>query len=550
MNMKFWNYGNGRTSDLGHQTSVVRSRESEVLRLVILAVSMLSTIAYSANAAELQALINLKQSEKGMKPYSWPKPTEAAPALVPLPREMSLTGGTCADAAKPKVERVAGIPPEGYELSVRPDGATIRASDDAGEFYAMQTLAQLRSPGTATIPCCEIKDSPRYPWRGVLLDESRHFFGKETVKAIIDEMARFKFNRFHWHLTDDQGWRIEVPGYPELVEYGAVRKSSPKRPDHGGPCGKEKQIQDGKKYGPFFYTEADLKEIIAYAKERHVEIVPEIDMPGHFKAALAAYPDYACFPKNLASRQPRTTWGIEFDVLCAGNDEAIKFAEGVLDYVCKVFPFGVVHIGGDECPKRRWNECPKCLSRIKTEGLKDAYELQGWFTRHMAEFLAGRGKRTIGWAEYLGAGVPADALGMQWRGESVAKKVDSAARNGHEMVVCPSPFCYLNHAPGLKDDPYPYGGGGRTIEKCYAFDPSEGVSAEAAKRVIGGQGCQWTEYSWDRKDLEWKYWPRLMALSEAFWLGEAKPGFEDFKRRAAIRRDEMVARGVNAAPLP
>ena len=442
------------------------------------------------------------------------------------------------------------IPKEGYRISISL-GIRVSFSDPAGKFYALETLKQLAKPGYGSIsfPCVEIEDAPRYPWRGLHLDESRHFFGKETVKAILDQMARFKLNRFHWHLTDDQGWRIEIPGHPELVEYGSWRPYSPTRPDHGGSVGKEKQVKDGEKYGPYYYTEADLREIVAYAKARHIEVLPEIEFPGHFRAALAAYPAYACFPERIKSRCGRGSWGIEPEVMCAGNDEAIKFVEDVLDYVCKVFPFNVVHIGGDECPKGRWKSCPKCQARIKAEGLKDEHALQAWLTRHMVEFLAKRGKRTVGWAEYLGAGVPKEAMGMLWRGENVARNVANAAKKGHDMIVCPSPVCYLNHGQGLKDDPYPYGGGGRTLEKCYGFNPSEGVSGDAAKHVIGGQGCQWTEYSWNRNDLEWKYWPRMMALAEVFWLGEKKPGLDDFKRRAAVQRESLIKAGVNCAPL-
>ena len=475
--------------------------------------------------------------------------------VVPRPAKVVEKEGSCLVAAKGGAANFAGkvkfstdasIPKEGYRLVVTKGGIAVASSDKAGAFYAVQTLKQLARPQGAgfAVPCVEIDDAPRYPWRGMHLDDSRHFFGKETVKALIDQMARFKLNRFHWHLTDDQGWRIDVPGHPELVKYGSWRPYSPKRPDHGGAVGREKQVKDGKKYGPFYYTEADLKEVVAYAKERHVEVLPEIEFPGHFRAALAAYPAYACFPERIKSRCGRATWGIESEVMCAGNDEAIKFVEDVLDYVCKVFPFECVHIGGDECPHGRWKKCAKCQARIKAEGLKDEHELQGWLTRRMVEFLAKRGKRTIGWSEFLGGKVPKSAIGMAW-----VKPASKAANGGWDVIVSPSKYCYLNHGPNLPNDPYPYGGGNRTIEKCYSFNPSEGVSGAAAKHVIGGQGCQWTEYSWNRKDLEWKYWPRMMALSEVFWLGEKKPGFEDFMRRAEVQREALVKDGVNAAPL-
>ena len=484
-------------------------------------------------------------------------PTEAEICVLPYPTKVVEKKGEFKVPSSKKLtacvrfSKNASLPKEGYTLSVTASGIKVASSDKAGAFYALKTLEQLAKTTNrkTVVPCVEIEDFPRYSWRGLHLDESRHFFGKETVKALLDQMSRFKLNRFHWHLTDDQGWRIEIPGHPELIEYGSWRPYSPKRPPEGGPCNNKKQIKDGKKYGPFYYTESDIKEVIAYAAERHIEIVPEIEFPGHFRAALAAYPAYACFPEKIKSRCGRGSWGIEVEVMCAGNDEAIKFIEEVLDYVCKIFPYECVHIGGDECPKRRWKDCPKCQARIKAEGLKDEHALQAWLTRHMVGVLAKRGKRTIGWAEYLGAGVPSEAMGMVWMGQNVPKVVARATKKGHDMIVCPSPICYLNHGQGLENDPYPYGGGGRTIEKCYAFNPSDGVSGDAEKHVLGGQGCQWTEYSWNRNDLEWKYWPRMMALAEAFWLGEKKPGFEDFKRRAVVRRKALVDAGVNCAPI-
>ena len=482
---------------------------------------------------------------------------QAEVGVVPYPTSVAERPGSFKCPAGKELKQLvkfsmdASVPSEGYKLSVTADGIKVASSDDAGAFYALKTLDQLAKgeAGETLVPCVEIEDAPRYSWRGMLLDESRHFFGKETVKAVLDQMARFKLNRFHWHLTDDQGWRIEVPGHPELVKCGSWRAHSPKRPDHGGPAGRDRQVSDGKKYGPFFYTEADVREIVAYAKERHIEVLPEIEFPGHFRAVLAAHPEFACDEKDIKGEGARCTWGIETNVMCAGNDDAVKFVEEILAYVAKLFPFEAVHIGGDECPKRRWKECPKCQARIKSEGIKDEHALQAWLTRHMVEFLAKHGKRTVGWAEFLGPGVPAEAMGMVWRGEHVARDVMNGAAAGHDMIVTPSPFCYLNHGQKLPNDPYPYGGDGRTLEKCYSFDPCNGVTGDAVKRVLGGQGCQWSEYTWDRKDVEWKYWPRMMALAEVFWLGEKKPGFEDFKRRAAVQRQALVDSGVNCAPI-
>ena len=485
----------------------------------------------------------------------------AAPAIMPAPRKLVEKEGvfTCKGAAaKVAVFEIdSSIPKEGYRISVTASGIKITSSDAAGRFYALETLKQLESQakGGTKVPCVEIEDSPRYQWRGFHLDECRHFFGKEVVKEIFDLMARYKLNRFHWHLTEDQGWRIDVPGYPELVKYGAVRPASVK---HGKKAVKGNKADadklNGVKYGPYFYTEADLREIVAYAKERHIQIVPEIELPGHVYAALAAYPQYACYPENLAARIPRLVWGIEKDVLCLGNDEAIKFMENILDYVCKIFPGDVIHIGGDECPQVRWQTCPKCQARIKAEGLKDHHDLQPWITRHFVKFLEARGKRALGWDEYLLGDIPKSAIGMSWResrsgaGHALVSGA-AAAKRGHDVVMTPCSYCYLDYGQGLKDDPFFYIGGKVTLERCYSFNPCAGVPDDAKAHILGGQGNNWTEYTWNEYDLAWKAWPRMLALSEVFWLGEAKPGFAAFLKRAEVHRSWLIRHGVNCAPL-
>ena len=231
-----------------------------------------------------------------------------------------------------------------------------------------------------------------------MIDCSRHFFSLDELKAIVDTMARLKFNKFHWHLTDDQGWRLDIPGYPELARVSSVRAASAKHRTRPHVRMKDySHLLNGEKYGPFFYTEADVKEILAYAAARNVVIVPEIELPGHVYAALAAYPEFACMPERLKGKGPLCAWGIESDVLCLGNDKAIKFMEDVLDYVCRLFPGDVVHIGGDECPQDRWKTCPKCQARMKKEGIADVHGLQPWITRHFVKFLAERGRRPVGW---------------------------------------------------------------------------------------------------------------------------------------------------------
>lgn len=439
------------------------------------------------------------------------------PALIPAPREIVLTGGTCAHAAKPKIERVAGIPPEGYELSVKPESVTIRASDDAGEFYARQTLEQLKDG--ASIPCCEIKDSPRFKWRGVMIDDVRHFLGKETVKRTIDEMARYKLNVFHWHLTDNEAWRFQVPGYPKITEKG--------------DC----------------YTKDDIREVVEYAAKRNIRIVPEVDFPGHFRKLSSTYPEFTCTADN-----PRDKGRAP---MCVGNPDAVKFVEAALDTVCDLFPESkVIHIGGDECWRYGWKKCEKCKAMMKREGIADVKDLQAWITRHAVNYLAAKGCRAIGWDEMLDAKegyLPASAMGMRWHSEG-AERTARAAAAGHEIVNSHKRFCYFDYSQSLEGDNHRYFGNGRnpvTLEKAYSFDPLAELPPESQQKVVGGQCNNWTEVTYNGKDLEWKLWPRGFAMAEVLWTypDPKKRDFADFKRRVAIHRDAMVARGINAAPV-
>lgn len=472
----------------------------------------------------------------------------AALAIVPQPRKMMVKGG---ETANVKVTRISdcAIPTEGYRLEIAADGVRIASSDAAGAFYAQKTLEQLLDssvPDGRRLPLLEIEDAPRYRWRGVLIDECRHFFGKETLKGVLDQMSRHKLNVLHWHLTEDQAWRLDIPGYPELVRYGAIRPES--------VCHGNRQKTNGIPYGPFYYAESDVREILAYAAERQIMVVPEIELPGHVFAALAAYPEYACFPEHLAKRSPRVRWGIEKDVLCLGNDRAIRFMEDVLDYVCRLFPSEIIHIGGDECPSVMWKTCPKCQARIRAEGLKNEHDLQPWATRHFVGFLARRGKRALGWDEYLLGEVPKNAIGMSWRaggggaGHRFLTPGECVAR-GHDLVMTPKTNCYLDYGQGLADDPFEYLGGCVTLEKAYAFDPCGGVPVELRGHILGGQGNNWSECTWNEYDLEWKLWPRMCALAEVLWTGEDRPGFAHFKNRMRIHRKRLIGQGVNCAPL-
>ena len=471
-------------------------------------------------------------------------------ALIPAPREMKFTGGTFLWRVKysPKVERDSSIPAEGYELSVKPTGVTIRASDAAGEFYALQTLSQLKNG--ATLPCCEIKDSPRFKWRGVMIDDVRHFMGKEQVKRTIDEMARYKFNVFHWHLADDQSWRIDVPGYPELLDYGD---------QYSLITDKELRVRmtEGPRAGRRYYTADDIREVVAYAAKRHVKVVPEIDFPGHFYAVLCAYPEFACKPESVykQGRWPMVEgWRDGREPMCVANPDAVKFVEAALDAVCDLFPDSdIIHIGGDECHFEFWKDCPKCQAMMEREGMTKPQELQAWLTRRVVKHLEKRGRRAIGWDEILDAkdGVlPPKTMGMFWASRGAAR-TERAAKAGHELVNSSTRYCYFDYRQGLSDDKHRYIGGNIPLSKVYAFDPLAGLPAEVSGKVVGGQCNNWAEFTYDGKDLEWKLWPRALALAEVLWTypDPKKRDFAEFERRAAKHRDAMVARGVNAAPV-
>ena len=474
-------------------------------------------------------------------------------AVIPAPRTMTVGCGFCTNDDV-RVETDASVPPEGYRLSVRQDGVRIVSSDAAGRFYANETLKQLKKPDGW--PCVEIEDAPAFRWRGMHFDDCRHFFGKQTLKRTLDLMARYKYNVLCWHLTEDQGWRIEVPGRPELVTYGSVRSQSPRhRATWRKVDGKSvMDDMDETRYGPFYYTEREVKEIIAYAKERQIEIVPEIEMPGHINAALSAYPEYACRPGNLADRDPRCTWGQEEDVLCLGNPEALAFVDEVLAYVAKTFPAKYIVFWGEECPAVRWESCPKCQALMKREGISDPRRLLGWFTRRMVGVIEKLGKRAIGADDCLVFGdAPKSLIGLYWRDFEPTVNGAQGVELGHDMIMIPfqQTYFYLGQGLSADVDPFQYGsvGWSLTLAKTYGFDPAKGVREDLLPRVLGGMGCNWSEYTWNEYDLEWKMWPRGCAMAEVLWCGKHKPGFDDFKRRVARHRVQLIREGVNCAPL-
>lgn len=438
--------------------------------------------------------------------------------------------------------RIADIPtgPEGYTLTANAGGIEIAGKTAHGLFWGVQTLFQLLPSqvygdqriknanwGVAAVT---IRDEPRFPWRGMQLDVGRHFFTVAEVEKFLDYAAMHKMNIFHWHLTEDQGWRIEIKKYPKLTEVGSIRASSPKRDSHG-------QVQDGVPYGPFFYTQDQIREVVAYAGERHIEVIPEIEMPGHSVAALTAYPELGC---TGGPYQVRTTWGVADDVFCAGNEQTYKLLEGVIDEVCELFPSQYIHIGGDECPKARWDNCPKCQERMKAENLKDTRELQSYFVNRIEKYVNRKGKRIIGWDEIIEGGLAPNATVMAWRGAGVGI---SAAKAGHDVIMTPSvSYFAFNESTGPGE---PEGFRGPvTLEDVYAFDPAAGVPENARQHILGSEGCCWSEYFQDFKKVEYNILPRMSALAEGLWSPAKSKDFADYCRRLEAqipRYDAMQA---------
>lgn len=448
---------------------------------------------------------------------------------------------------------VARLGEEGYRLVVTRTGVTITASTETGLFYGGITLRQLlpaeilrsipqpsgSTTGAAqpaepawTTPCVEVEDQPRFGWRGLLLDPARHFLPVPAVEKFIDLMALHKLNRLQLHLTDDQGWRLHLPKYPRLTEVGAVRQESPKpgQRDQG----------DGTPYGPFFYTPEEIRRLVSYAEARHVTLVPEIEIPGHFRAALAAYPEFSCTGGPFAVR---TRWGVEPDILCPGNDAAVAFAQGILQQVCDLFPSPFIHIGGDEAPRERWQHCPKCQARLKAEGLKSEAQLQTWLNHRLEETLASRGRRLIGWDEILEGGLTPGALVTSWRG------VDggiAAARSGHDVVMSPTSHCYLDYAQAQGDGEPEAIGGFVPLDKVYLFEPVPAALArEHQGHVLGAQGNLWSEYLWTARDVEYFAFPRAAALAEVVWSPAANRNFDDFQNRLRVQAQRWDVLGVN-----
>jgi hexosaminidase len=433
---------------------------------------------------------------------------------------------------------------EGYRLSVSAARIEVSAPATHGLFNGVQTLAQLVTPAdeqAGQVRVCEVRDYPRFRWRGLLLDPARHFLPPDFLKKFIEVMACYKFNRLQLHLTDDQGWRLEIKKYPRLTEIGSIRKESPQRGDHGKG--------DGRVYGPFFYTQDQIRELVAFAQARHVTLVPEIEIPGHFGAAVAAHPELSCTGGPF---EVQTRWGVLPDILCAGNDAAIAFVKEVLGEVCDLFPGEFIHIGGDEAPRERWQTCPKCQARKKAERLEREAQLQTWINRQLETFLASRGRRMIGWDEILEGGLTPGAVVMSWRGWQGG--ID-AARAGHDVIMSPTTHCYLDYAQARGPREPECIGGFIPLATVYSFNPEPAeLSAAQRRHILGAQGNLWSEYLWDGKDVEYFAFPRALALAEGVWSPAEGRSFEGFVSRlnaqyARLDRLQVNYRKPDAATL-
>ncbi len=418
---------------------------------------------------------------------------------------------------------------EEYALNVNDKGVTVEASAFGGFFYAIQTLKQMlpaeiygnkKAPAAWVLPYVSILDAPRFDYRGIHLDPCRHFWSIEETKRYIDIAAIYKLNRLHWHLTEDQGWRMEVKKYPKLTEVGAWRS---------GTCiGKDFDSSDGIRYGGF-YTQEQMREIVAYAAERNITVIPEIDLPGHMVAALAAYPELGC---TGGPYEVWTRWGVADDVLCVGKEETFTFLQDVLTELMDIFPSEYIHIGGDECPKVRWENCPLCQARIKELGLKAhgnisaEQELQCYVTARIQKFLNDHGRKIIGWDEILEGNLAEGATVMSWRGTQGGIE---AAKRGFDVIMTPNSHMYIDYYQSQERDKEPLQIGGLiTVPKLYSYEPYEGMEPGTEDHILGVQANLWTEYITTPEFLEYMLLPRMCALSEVQWCNADRKDYNRF----------------------
>ena len=457
---------------------------------------------------------------------------ELAVAEAPVSRAITLSLDESIDQA------------EGYRLVVNADGVEITGASPAGVFYGIQTLRKalpVVEGKVVELPAVKIVDYPRFGYRGAHLDVSRHYFTVDSIKRFVDMLALHNMNRFHWHLTDDQGWRFEIKKYPELNTVGAQRAQT--------VIGRNSGEYDGTPYGPYLYTQDECREIVAYAAERHITVIPEIDLPGHMQAALAAYPELGCTGGPYEVWQ---IWGVSDDVLCAGNDATLQFITDVLGEVIEVFPSEYIHVGGDECPKTRWEKCPKCQARIKELGIKadernsaEMY-LQSFVIGYAEKFLNAHGRRIIGWDEILEGSLAPTATVHSWRG--IAGGLE-AAKRGHDCIMSPNVYMYFDYyqTKHTADEPLAIGGY-VPVEKVYGYEPLHpSLTPEQQKRIIGVQANLWTEYVTSYHHVEYMELPRMAALCEVQWCRPENKDYADFLQRLIPMVDMYDVKGYNYA---
>ncbi|MBQ6193689.1 MAG: beta-N-acetylhexosaminidase [Prevotella sp.] len=474
-------------------------------------------------------------------------------------QEKAVSGRTIVLQLNPKMTET-----EGYRIIVKRKEVTVEGKTPQGVFYGVQTLRKSLAglKGEAVLPAAIVEDAPRFGYRGMHLDVARHFFGVEFVKKYLDVMALHNMNRLHWHLTDDQGWRVAIDRYPRLAKEGSVRNFT--------VLGRNSPVDDGKPYGGY-YTKDELREIVRYAQERYITVIPEIDMPGHMLGALKAYPELGC---TGGPYEVEGHWGIFDDILCAGKEETFNFVEGVLTELMEVFPSEYIHIGGDEAPKVRWAKCPRCQQRIKDEGLKAdgghtaEARLQGYFTKRVEAFLNKHGRKLIGWDELMESDVNASATIMSWRGVEGGL---AASQKGHDVIMSPTSHCYFDYYQTEDyewSEPFSFAHV-VTVEKTYSLDPApETLSAEARSHILGAQANLWTEYILSESQALYQVLPRMGALSEVQWMDPARKNFKEWVERERrltniykaygwpfakhvfkVKSEESLAARIGARPL-
>ncbi|MBO7721140.1 MAG: family 20 glycosylhydrolase [Kiritimatiellae bacterium] len=470
-------------------------------------------------------------------------PAAGVKKALPFPRDIRMTGGF---VKNPPVEekRDASLPAEGYVLEVGDGGAKITAADDRGAFYARMTMRQLTTgEGVAK---CRVKDWPEFPVRMIHIDEGRHFFGKRNMLETLEWMAYYKLNMVEWHLCEDQGWRIQIDKYPNLTTYGATRNRTVVP---GRFTGK----YDNRKYGPYFYTKDDVREILAKARELHIEIIPDIEVPGHTRSVLAAYPEFCCEGFPLDERACWSDWGVSDDVVCVGNDAVVKFFCDVIDELSELFPDArAINICGDECGVKHWKECPKCQARKKKEGLKSERQLQGWITDRLMDHLRRRGRKMMGYSPIVSTGshlTPEDCYIICGCMDSPA----AYAMKGFKVIQSPLEYCYWEFSQGIPGDTRQYDGfwaGSVPLGAVYSYDPRWTVPGEYHRNIIGAAGCMWSEQITDREDFQWKLWPRAIALAQQLWhpLPSGGYGYDAIFLPALRPHVELMRRsGINVA---